>query len=101
MTPDVSRACARIVGEMHLVPGRVFDELMVAGELAETVDGLPLWARNALALGPRAEPEPQTQVDELAGVDMTDQTAGLAVRMLGDVEAPRIAPPPPDTPPAR
>lgn len=48
MTPEVSRACARVKTILNLPPGRELDELIAAGETAASPDGLPRWARAVL-----------------------------------------------------
>jgi hypothetical protein len=71
MTPDVSRAVATIKTVMQLSPGPVLDELLVAGDGAETVDDLPGWARAIL-----------NAVDD------------PAERLVGDLDDGTITPPP-------
>lgn len=55
MTPDVSHAMSRVINAMALTSGPTLDELVLAGEAAETVDDLPNWALNVLAALPTSQ----------------------------------------------
>ena len=48
MTPEVSRACARVKAILNLPPGPELDELIAAGNEAEDPEGLPRWAQAVL-----------------------------------------------------
>ena len=82
MTPEVSRAAAYVKESMQLVPGATLDELTAAAERARTVEDLPTWARNVLALQDLTE----GQYDELAAVDEDDPDASIASRLVSDVD---------------
>ena len=45
MTPEVSRATARVIAELELGPGAVKDELLAAAQGASSIADLPRWAR--------------------------------------------------------
>lgn len=74
MTPDVSRAVATIKDVLELSPGPVLDELIRAARTAATVDDLPQWALNVLAvMDPAAGEAAGRMVDDdgLDGVTIT------------------------------
>jgi hypothetical protein len=71
--PEISRACARAVNVMQLLPGDPeFDELLRAADEAETVDDLPDWIRNPK---PRTRPRGGQPAQQNAGEEPRNQPA--------------------------
>lgn len=48
MSPEVSRACARLKNELNLGPGPELDRLVEAAENAPTLQALPGWVKTGL-----------------------------------------------------
>lgn len=71
LSPEVSKAASTVIDRMGLVAGPVLDELLAAAESAATVDDLPLWARNVLAVPER----PAAPVDDGAPTDIPTDLA--------------------------